>query len=287
MAIKTFIANLNGGDVVTPDNDLIYKIYGLADSYTTPIITTGSHNSDANVTVTAGTVTITNVDVGAETIFKISSVDQAANESILSAAFSAFLFSDDFAGTVIDVSKWTVSTPDPNASITQNEVLTLSVNGTATGNPKENNVNAAALPASTEKYVTMDYANAAQAGAGSIWFGIHGDADPTVNSNQIGVLLINATQISISVKQGGASVNQYVTLDVSTAKTLKIKITATTIDFYYWNGSSWAQLGTQFAFAGFATYRPGITIRDTLGAPETYTIDNFVVTDIDFSTQRP
>ena len=88
MAIKIFTANLNGGDAITADNDLIFKIYGLADSYTTPIHTSGSHTSDADVTVTGDVVVIENVEVGAETDFKISAIDEASNESILSDAFS-------------------------------------------------------------------------------------------------------------------------------------------------------------------------------------------------------
>lgn len=88
MAIKTFTADLNGGDAITADNDLIYKIYGSTDGYVTAIHSSGSHNTDANVTVTAGVVVVSNVDVGAETLFKISSIDEAANESILSPEFS-------------------------------------------------------------------------------------------------------------------------------------------------------------------------------------------------------
>lgn len=89
MAIKQFLADIGAGDETTADIDLIFKIYGSADSYVTPIITTGSHASDANVGLSGSTVTISNVEVGSETTFKISSVDEAANESILSPAFVA------------------------------------------------------------------------------------------------------------------------------------------------------------------------------------------------------
>lgn len=89
MAIKTFTADLNGGDAVTADNDLIFKIYGATDGYVTAIHTSGSHTSDSDVTVTGDSVSIANVDVGAETTFKITSIDEAANESTQSAAFAA------------------------------------------------------------------------------------------------------------------------------------------------------------------------------------------------------
>jgi len=83
MVLK-IIANLNGGDLVTPDNELTYKIYGSADNYASPIATLGSAINDAKVSVTSGVVTIDNVDVGTEDEFKISSVDEAGNEAELS-----------------------------------------------------------------------------------------------------------------------------------------------------------------------------------------------------------
>jgi hypothetical protein len=87
MVLK-IIANLNGGDLVTPDNELTYKIYGSADNYASPIATLGSAINDSKVSVANGIVTIDNVDVGAEGVFKISSVDAAGNEAILSDAVS-------------------------------------------------------------------------------------------------------------------------------------------------------------------------------------------------------
>ena len=77
-------ANLNGGDLVTPDNELTYKIYGSADNYASAIATLGSAVNDAKVSVLNGVVTIINVDVGNETSFKISSIDLNGNESVLS-----------------------------------------------------------------------------------------------------------------------------------------------------------------------------------------------------------
>lgn len=91
MATASITATLNGGDLVTPKNDLIYKIYGSADGYTTPIKTTGSHTSDADVTVTGDSVTINNVNIGAETLFKITALDAASNESVKSDAYDTVL----------------------------------------------------------------------------------------------------------------------------------------------------------------------------------------------------
>jgi hypothetical protein len=104
MVLK-IIANLNGGDLVTPDNELTYKIYGSSDNYASPIATLGSALNDAKVSVTAGVVTIDNVDVGTEDEFKISSVDEAGNESILSDAVSNFKgFLNEFSGASLGLS---------------------------------------------------------------------------------------------------------------------------------------------------------------------------------------
>lgn len=88
MAVKVFNCNLNGGDAITAKEDLTYRIYGSADNFTTPIATAGSHNSDANVTVTGDVVVIQNVNVGSEQGFKISALDAGGNESPLSDVFS-------------------------------------------------------------------------------------------------------------------------------------------------------------------------------------------------------
>jgi len=85
MVLK-IIANLNGGDLVTLDNELTYKIYGSADNYASPIATLGSAINDSKVSVANGIVTIDNVNVGTEDVFKISSVDEAGNEAELSDA---------------------------------------------------------------------------------------------------------------------------------------------------------------------------------------------------------
>ena len=87
--MATITANLNGGDTITPDADLTFKVYGLIDNYTTAIATVGSANTDANVSVNAGVVTIENVDLSLETFIKVTSIDEAGNESELSDAFSS------------------------------------------------------------------------------------------------------------------------------------------------------------------------------------------------------
>lgn len=88
MALATFTYNLNGGDAVSEDTALIFKIYGSADNYTNPITITGNSVNDANVSITSGVATISGIDVGSETSFKISSVDEVGNEGALSDSYT-------------------------------------------------------------------------------------------------------------------------------------------------------------------------------------------------------
>ena len=82
MAVKVFTIDMNGGDETSADTAIYFKIYGSADSYTTAIATTGVHGT-TGVSVSAGTATVT-WEVGTETAFKVTQVDEAGNESLVS-----------------------------------------------------------------------------------------------------------------------------------------------------------------------------------------------------------
>lgn len=88
MAIKTIITDIRGGDVLTNDFDLIFKLYGKSDNYTTPIHTSGNAINDTNVSIDNDIVTIKNVDIGSEMMFKISCVNELSSEALLSNEFS-------------------------------------------------------------------------------------------------------------------------------------------------------------------------------------------------------
>jgi len=86
--MSTITINLNGGDLVTPDVDLTYKIYGGLDGFTTPIQTYGSANTDADVSVSSGVATLLNANLNGESEVKVTTTDQAGNESFKSNAYS-------------------------------------------------------------------------------------------------------------------------------------------------------------------------------------------------------
>ena len=86
MAVKVFTIDMNGGDETSADTAIYFKIYGSADSYTSAIVTTGTSVADANVSVTTGVATVS-AEVGTETAFKVTQVDEAGNESVASAEY--------------------------------------------------------------------------------------------------------------------------------------------------------------------------------------------------------
>jgi len=79
-----FTANINGGDGITPNDKLTFRIYGGLDGFKRPIKVTGTSTNDSDVSITADVVEIDNIKIGVETLFKIASVDEARNESIIS-----------------------------------------------------------------------------------------------------------------------------------------------------------------------------------------------------------
>lgn len=85
--MATITVDLNGGDIGTNNNDLTYKLYGGSDSYTNPILNIDSANTNGNVSINGDIATISNVNIGSETNFKISTVDNEGNESLKSAEF--------------------------------------------------------------------------------------------------------------------------------------------------------------------------------------------------------
>ena len=123
MAVKVFTIDMNGGDETSADTAIYFKIYGSADSYTAPIVTTGVHGT-TGVSVSAGTATVT-WEVGTETAFKVTQVDEAGNESVASAVYD----------TVTDVTAPTLSAfqiPDANPDriyATVSEDFTVSTYG--------------------------------------------------------------------------------------------------------------------------------------------------------------
>lgn len=104
----TVVFDIGAGDDITADNDLTFKIYDGAVLHHT----TGSVNSDANVSISGSQVTIVAVPATSGQVYNISvaSVDEAGNESTKSNTISVtaspgtLIYQNTFDGGVAPLS---------------------------------------------------------------------------------------------------------------------------------------------------------------------------------------
>lgn len=298
MAIIRLDCNLNGGDSVTPNNELFYRIYGDVDAYADPIHTTGTALSDANVTVNNDNVIITGVDGTTNTEFKIAAVDGAGNEGILSDAVgSSILFQDDFTGTVIDTAKWRVINTDPTlVGINQDNALELSQVAPGSTTLGNNNISCQdAFPKADTIVLAFDLASpdSPQEGMATWTFGLVSDR-PDINKDwRISFYRGGSVNtIAFSIHENAVAVyDTTAALDYTTEfKTLKIILTPTNVDFQYYNGSAWVSMGdydhsltpTDFYVAGMQLANSSVAVN-----LDNTTFNNLVVTNSDYSTLRP
>lgn len=198
------------------------------------------------------------------------------------------LFEDDFTGSTIDTAKWDVTIPTPaNYTITQSEILILTPQANINGTVLENNVRGDdAITLSDIEAVSFDIVNTDQTN-NYYQVGLTKDATPSSNIDKIVVnRTITAGNTQIVVRDTSVNTLQTdVVLDLSTIKTFKITNLAGTIEFWYWNGS-WITMGS-VAHTLVGNWYPVIGGRDDTSASGDVRIDNFYVSDTDFSTQRP
>lgn len=202
---------------------------------------------------------------------------------------SYILFKDDFTGTTIDTNKWTVVEPNTaKVEITQNDKLIFTSKSTSTETTFINYLVSAALDLTTLKVITFDiFKGADNSNLWSIGLNLH---SPPLQTDYISIQKSNTNgNIWLRVWDSGAGVHQDdITLDIETTiQTFKIVIN-TDIEYYHWTGGAWVQIGTTFSTHGLTgNYYPYLTQQDSTTATNFLDVDNFVVTDTDFSTQRP
>lgn len=301
--MATIVATLNAAspgtqaDNVTTDANLTYKVYNDTDSYVAAE-SFGSHVSDADVTVSAGVVTITNVvEPSGVGNYKIRSIDEAGNEAILSDAFASFLLQDDFTGSTIDTSKWLVTNPDPaDIEISQNGTLKLGgLNNLADVTAFSNKVDSVStFDASGILVLKFDIPVNNATGDGTQFFAIglsvNGEFDEGFFITRASLGGANA---AMRIREGSADTLSETSSGQLLQNSFKIiKAANGDVSYYYWNGS-WVQVGV--------TTSTGITsgnlkavvthVNSTTTAPVDELcdreIDNLYVTDADFATLNP
>jgi len=197
------------------------------------------------------------------------------------------LFSDTFDGTIIDVNKWTKY--DPSSKAVQDDELTVTMTGVSNETQWLRYLRGqSAIDIADIKVLSFDIDVDDQ--DQSTW-GVFVSADETPSdySNLIGVRRIG-TAGSVFIVSRASDVNistETVALDISTTKTMKVIIDSGNVSFYYWSGSSWTSLGASTTTTLTGSVYPTILFSDTVGQPIVMNIDNYSVTNIDFSTQYP
>lgn len=287
--MATLIANLNGGDAITADSDLTYKIYNDTDSYSVAEAF-GSHTSDSDVSVAAGVVTITNVtEPSGVTAYKISSVDEAGNESTLSDAKGSYLFFDTFGGTTLDTSKWTAGT-NANVTISQNNKLIFTDDATSTS--------AGIIACSSDGKFETDL-------SGDLFLIVNIDDSGLTNAqsprlvslandgvdDRVGIYNHNGgdqLQAGVYVFNNGVNQISEITPSITLHGTWKIALESGTVSYYKWNGTTW---GSVLATSTYDTSAINIFVNSSRDsrtyAGNVWSIDNIYLLDTDISTQYP
>ena len=206
------------------------------------------------------------------------------------------LFQDNFTGATIDIAKWVVTEPDAEVVISQNNELKIAVDGTtdpAARTTSLRSINSFSIGSSTV-VLTFDLLSttADLAITQNFAIGLNKSTDPTNNDDTIGLLNKNTDNIGLLIKEV-TSVIQNVTASTPgyelTPLTFKIVTTAANVEYYYWSGSTWTQLGSTYAHSGTGSYyiHIGANDKSSLTEASDLIIDSLALTNLDFSTQRP
>ena len=213
------------------------------------------------------------------------------SEFILQGADSTiFMFEDNFSGITIDLTKWN-DNQTANCPISQNNNLTL----TPSGSVNETNyisslVGKETFVLGTEVYVTFDIQHSDQNNSTNWEVGITKDVDSTDTTNRL-VIANSGTAGAITqlaIKSGESIKVTAPLVDISTTKTIKLSMTGDGLKTELWSGS-WsvvALISSSWDLDG-EVWRAVIANTDTVGITDALIIDNFIVTDTDFLTQRP
>lgn len=199
-----------------------------------------------------------------------------------------FLFEDDFAGTVIDVAtKWTLVEGDPgDLDITQNEELIST----------QSNVGTAAFGTYLKGQTSHDITGVKSftfdlehEDNGNYWLiGLSKDATLSDNANAIWFQYSTAgTTVTCGVKTGGSADTTGITADLLTRRTMKIDIDGGNAIFSIWDGvDTWTVFAT-IAMGMTGNFYPFISWWNSTGSSLRTLLDNVVLTDALFTTQRP
>lgn len=205
------------------------------------------------------------------------------------------LFSDTFGGDRIDPARWDLVNPDANkVLISQDNKLDIdwliaSGSGGVTTNYLSTLGRFTTTLGGDIRVLTFDVQKPTQDSISNLVAGFR--KDPTSLSDRIDFTISNSVSSiginCVNVNGGAVAKLTEVLLDISTFKTVKIIVTATTIEWKYWNGTAWVLL-TSSVFSVSGDWIVDFGVSSSSGSPiESGFIDNVYVTDYDFDSLRP
>lgn len=293
MALRKITADLNGGDAVTANGDLVFQVHDSSDD---SIIATanyaelGSENTpgtdtNVNISITGDVVILDGVDIGTVTAIKIRCKDESGNESILSSSHAVLLLEDDFTGVTIDTNKWAVTNPDPaKVVISQNGFLELDSIAGAVASTYANNVTSVDAWTDTILSLQADLTQVVALGQSpSIGFMLWVD-----NNNWVAVWAATDvnTLAAIRIQSGGSPVLNADTLFDFNGK-WKIEKDGNDWSFYRHDGTSWVQVGTTQTENIGATFKVMSQAGAHLTNAQTFRVDNLFLTDRIYTSETP
>lgn len=218
--------------------------------------------------------------------YLLSFIGQATDDA---SQLSTILFNDRFDGEVINTGKWTVAEPNTaRVEITQDDELIFTTKAIATESTFLNYLVTSAIDISTLQVISFDILKGAE--NTNLWSIGLNEHNPPLQTDYIVIQKSNIEDnIWLRIRDINVPLQQEdVVVDIETTiQSFKI-IIDTDIKYYHWSSGAWGQIGTTYAAHGLTgNYYPFVSMQDSTTATNLLNVDNFYVTDTDFSTQHP
>lgn len=202
-------------------------------------------------------------------------------------ASSSILFSDTFDGTTIDTTvNWNQNTAGSPITFAQNGEIQLTMPG-SNGQVAfyENNIiSKNSFVATSPKYLRFSIKSSNKGGA--TWFvGFSQESDPTLDRNKLGFQA--GASLRWNTKIGTSNNLVEIAEDITSYAHFKVRVTNTSIQIYKWSGTAWVLWTPEITHTLAGPFYALIGGNDRNGNPGNIQVDDFYITDADFTGLIP